>query len=333
MVADARADPLDDITGRSVLVVGDVMLDEHLWGSRGSARSEANAPIVAVESVDRALGGAGNVAANAVGLGAQTYLVGTTGPDQAGELVRDLTARLGAHGCFVSSTTRPTPRKSRVYADGRQLVRFDQEVCTALEPVDETAVAKLSIELLDDIDVLIVSDYAKGTVTARVAAELMAEARRRETMAVVDSKARRPDCYRGCTAVTPEVRELATWASRRLDRDDYPAAARALAERLDGPLVLVTEGAAGMTLFDAGSCCHLPPRVEPAIDTLGAGDAVVAAFARGLAAGRAPVAAAALASAAAGVVVQRRGTHAVSTDALRRMLLDGSALVTDDGVR
>jgi bifunctional ADP-heptose synthase (sugar kinase/adenylyltransferase) len=112
-----------------------------------------------------------------------------------------------------------------------------------------------------------------------------------------------------------------------------PAAARTLAVLLDGPLVLVTEGAAGMTLFDAGSCCHLPARVEPAIDTLGAGDAVVAAFALGLAAGRAPVAAAALASAAAGVVVQRRGTHAVSTDALRRMLFDESALVTDDGAR
>lgn len=324
----ARGDEsvLDDIAGQSALVVGDVMLDEHLWGSGEPLSSEAGAPVVGIETSELALGGAGNAAANAVGLGAETYLVATTGSDETGEIVRDLTARIGAHGCFVTSPNRPTPRKSRVYSGGQQLVRFDHEVRAPIEPADGTRVTELSLELLRAVDVLIVSDYAKGTLTANVARALVVEARRRDMTVVVDTKTRRPTCYRGCTAVTPQVRELAGWAGRNLVRHDYASAARVLAEELDCSLILLTEGNEGMTLFSADTSWHLPPRFGEAVSSLGAGDAVVAAFALGLAAGLAPVAATALANDAAGVVVQQRGTHPVSLAALRRVLRDGTQL-------
>jgi len=311
---------LDDIARQSVLVVGDVMLDEHLWGAGEPLSSEAGAPVVGIETSELALGGAGNTAANAVGLGAQTYLVAAIGSDETGETVRDLTARLGAHGCFVTSTTRPTPRKSRVYSGGRQLVRFDHEVRAPTEPADARRVTGLSLELLRTVDVLIVSDYDKGTLTANVARALVAEARRRDMTVVVDTKTRRPFCYRGCTAVTPQVGELASWAGRSLVRHEYQAAARVLAEQLDCSLILLTEGKEGMTLFSGATSWHLPPRSAEAVSSLGAGDAVVAAFALGLATGLAPVAATALASEAAGVVVQQRGTQPVSLTALRRVL-------------
>jgi D-beta-D-heptose 7-phosphate kinase/D-beta-D-heptose 1-phosphate adenosyltransferase len=307
-----------------VLVVGDVMLDEHLWGSGASLSSEAGAPVVEVETAKLALGGAGNTAANAIGLGAQTHLVAAPGRDEAGDIVRELAARLGVQGCFVTSTTRPTPRKSRVYSDDRLIVRFDHEVRAPIEPSDEARLTQLSVDLLGEVDVLIVSDYAKGTVTESVARTLMTEARRLHTPAVVDTKAHRPSAYRGCTAMTPQVRELASWVGRNLVRDDYAAAARLLAEQLQCPLILLTEGKEGMTLFSADASWHLAPRTAEAVSSLGAGDAVVAAFALGLAAGLAPVAAAELANDAAGVVVQRRGTHPVSITALRQLLQRGS---------
>ena len=306
----------DAIARLSVLVVGDVMLDEHLWGSTDGQVLEAGAPTVRVERTQLGLGGAGNAAANAAGLGARTHLVAAIGADEAGAAIRDLTEQVGIETSFVSTAMRPTTRKSRVHAQGRQLVRFDREDDAPIPPSDAARLLRLGLDLVGVVDVVVVSDYAKGTVTADIAQGLVAAARRRDVPVVVDTKCRHVSGYRGCTAITPQVRELASWAGRSLARHDLSAAARALARDLDCQLVLVTESEDGMTLFSGDTSWRLPARSRDVVSDLGAGDTVVATFALGIAAGLPPLAAAALANDAAGVVVQQPGTHAVSRAAL-----------------
>jgi D-beta-D-heptose 7-phosphate kinase/D-beta-D-heptose 1-phosphate adenosyltransferase len=199
-------------------------------------------------------------------------------------------------------------------------VRFDRDVPAPIEPVEASHVVRIGIALLEAVDVLILSDYAKGTVTSDVACALVAEARRRDVMVVVDTKATQPSCYRGCTAVTPQVRELASWVGRNLAPRDYAPVARRLAEQLECCLILVTEGEDGMTLVSDETSWHLPASTRRAVSSLGAGDTVAAAFALGLVTGLEPVAAASLATDAAGVVVQQPGMQPVSLTALRGLV-------------
>ena len=191
-------------------------------------------------------------------------------------------------------------------------MRFDREETAPIGPSDAERLIRLGLDLVGLVDVVVVSDYAKGTLTTEVAQALVSAARRRDVPVVVDTKSRQLSGYRGCSAITPQVRELAGWAGRDLARHDYSVVARGLARDLDCRLVLVTEGEDGMTLFSRDTSWHLPARSREAVSGVGAGDTVVTAFALGIAAGLSPVAAAALANDAAGVVVQQPGTHAVS---------------------
>jgi len=317
MAAPGVARALAESDHRSILVVGDVMLDEYQWGSSERLLPDSAAPVIELERCDSALGGAGNAAANAAGLGADTYLVGVTGADDAAAMTRDMANRIGVTCRFVELPNRPTSRKARIYANGRPVARLDREVRRPVGAETVTRLLDASREVLGAVDVLLVSDYAKGTVTEPFAAALLAEARNHQLLVVVDTKRQSPNCYRGCDAVTPNVNELERWVGRALPTSpERSVAAVEFTRRLDCRFMLLTEGSEGMTLYSREGSSHFPARTEHVVDSSGAGDTMAVTFALGLSAGLRPREAAELANDAAGVVVQRQGTSPISLTAL-----------------
>jgi rfaE bifunctional protein kinase chain/domain len=307
---------MDDLITRlatsSVLVVGDVMLDELVWGSGNGTTSEGELPVVAVERVEATLGGAGNTAANAAGLGARTHLVGVVGVDRAADRLRARCDTAGIDEHLVAAPERATTRKTRLCRDGLPLLRIDREVATPVDGSVAAAVVGRSLDLLDAVDAVVVSDYRKGTVLAAIAQRLVAEARARDLVVVVDTKAPAPDAFAGCSLITPNGRELEAWTGRTVPRDDREAEVGRLRDRLGGALVLVTDGPDGMTLYGPEGAHHVPAGVAEVRDATGAGDTTAATFALALAAGATPVESTALAGRAAAAVVQRDGVATVT---------------------
>jgi D-glycero-beta-D-manno-heptose-7-phosphate kinase len=305
-----------------VLVVGDLMLDEYVWGEVSRISPEAPVPVVQVRRRTHVPGGAANAAAGIVALGGAATVVGITGEDEAG---RTLHSELDARGIGVDGVTvvagRATTTKTRVIAHSQQVVRTDVE---ELESVADDAVSAVldAIESQSDgIDAMVLSDYGKGVVSAAVAARAIESATGHGIPVVVDPKGGEYTKYRGATVITPNVHEteLAT-RLQIVDTQTLETAALDLRERLDGTAVLVTRGADGMSLFTAQGRTDIPTAARSVYDVTGAGDTVVAVLALGLAAKLELEAAARLANAAAGVAVAKVGTAAVEPDELRATL-------------
>jgi D-beta-D-heptose 7-phosphate kinase / D-beta-D-heptose 1-phosphate adenosyltransferase len=318
---NARADTAAEIVGRArgagVLVVGDVMVDEYVWGDTARISPDAPVPVVDVSRRSHAAGGAANVAINLAVGGAAVTLVGATGTDVAAATLRSILEerRISVAG-LVADPSRRTTLKTRVVARGQQIVRLDEE---DRQPLSDATRARV----IDEIDaaigrarVVVVSDYAKGVVDRDLVARCVASATRRQPAipVVVDPKSTDFSKYYGCYAVTPNMREAEGAARRTIASDeDVAAAAGALHEASGAPFVLVTRGARGMSLSRRdGAVTHIAARAREVFDVTGAGDTVIAYFALGLAGGASPEDAAALANAAAGVAVAKVGTSAVT---------------------
>ncbi len=305
-------DLISRLAETSVLVVGDVMLDELVWGSGNGTTSEGDLPVVAVERVEATLGGAGNTAANAAGLGARTHLVGVVGGDRAADLLRAHCDTAGIRHHLVAAPERSTTRKTRLCRDGLPLLRIDREDASPVDPSVTAELVRCSLDLLDSVDAVVVSDYRKGAVLAPLARRLVAEARARGLVVVVDTKAPAPDAFAGCNLITPNGRELEAWAGRPVPRADREPEVRRLRDRVGGALVLVTDGPDGMTLYGPEGAHHVPARVADVRDATGAGDTTAATFALALASGATPVEATAVAATAAAAVVERDGVATVT---------------------
>jgi len=302
--------------GRRVLVVGDVMLDEFLWGRVSRISPEAPVPVVEVTRQSFHLGGAGNVAANVRSLGGDAALVGLVGRDAAGEHVKQALLAAGVVPRLVSAKDRPTTLKTRIVAHSQQLVRADREesrdaVGAEAEAIRETLRAELA-----GCDVLVISDYQKGVVTAPLLRALLPLARRRGLPVLVDPKVRHFGLYRGVTLVTPNQLETEQATGIRLREDgDLGRAARRILSLLSCRAALVTRGEQGMSLFARGQPpLHVRATAREVFDVTGAGDTVIATLALALAAGATLAEAAFLANAAAGVVVGKVGTAQASAD-------------------
>ena len=314
--------------GRTVVVIGDLLIDEYLFGK--PARISREAPVLILRFSEREvlLGGAANAAHNVAALGGRVVPIGVIGRDAAGEeLVSPFRACGIATDGIVTEAGRTTTVKTRIMAGGyqatrQQVVRLDREPLGELQPITEDALLSRLTALGARGDAVLVSDYGYGTVTARVFDRVRTLARRSGAIVSVDSRYQLPR-FTGVTAATPNEAELAQLTGT--DVDDERAvekAGRQLLERLDARLLLVTRGSRGMALLERdGATTFMPIHgTDEIADVTGAGDTVISAFTLALASGTSPTTAASLANVAGGIVVMKRGTGTVTAAELRQAL-------------
>lgn len=302
-----------------ILVVGDIMLDQFVWGRVQRISPEAPVPVVEVTRETFHLGGAANVASNVAALGGRVAVAGVLGRDSAGDRTQ---AELDTGGIdragVVRSRDTVTVRKTRVIAHSQQVVRFDREQRD--HPPDVTAkVGRFVRRHAADFDAVIVSDYGKGVVTPELLGELDAVRTRAGLRVIVDPKRRNYDHYRGITLATPNASETAEASGVDLDggEESLREAGLRLIAKWDAGALLITRGEQGMTLVRPnGSLRHFPTTSRQVFDVTGAGDTVVATCALALAAGASLEDAARLANDAAGIVVGKLGTATASPDEL-----------------
>jgi D-beta-D-heptose 7-phosphate kinase/D-beta-D-heptose 1-phosphate adenosyltransferase len=307
---------IPDFSKLRVLVAGDAMLDEYWFGDTARISPEAPVPVVRARSAEQRPGGAANVALNVAALGARSTLAGVIGQDERGaQLVRVLEER-GVRCELFRSPQLPTIHKLRVLARSQQLLRIDAE--QSLQAcADEFG--SLYARLVKQADVVILSDYAKGTL-CRVE-ELIAAARAANIPVLIDPKGTDFKRYRGAYALTPNRSEFEAVAGRSTDETELLRKGAALRAELDLDLLLVTRGEQGMTLFEQDAePLTLPTRAREVFDVTGAGDTVIALLGAGVAAGLAPADAAALANLGAGIVVGKIGAASASRSELQRAL-------------
>ncbi len=303
--------------GRRVLVLGDVMLDEFVWGRVGRISPEAPVPVVLVSSQSFHLGGAGNVAANVRSLGGEAVLAGAVGKDAAAGRVREALVAAGVEPRLVAlGAGRPTTVKTRIVAHSQQVVRADREDASDLPAHAEAALVEAVRDEIASSSALVISDYQKGVVTAALLRRVLALARRHRVPVLVDPKVRHFRSYRGVTVVTPNQVETEQATGRRIDgAGALEAAGRRILSLLGCRAVLVTRGEHGLSLFERGRpAVHVPAAAREVFDVTGAGDTVIATMALALAAGATVPEAAALANCAAGVVVGKVGTAQASPE-------------------
>lgn len=314
---------LERFAGATVLIVGDVMLDQFVIGRVSRISPEAPVPVVAYDRDEHRVGGAANVANNVRALGGRVELVGLTGTDGAGQRLRDLLAGLGMGTTgLVRDPSRRTTTKLRIVTErNQQVARIDYETDEEASGPAEQALAIQAEHLAQRADVVVVSDYLKGAVTRTLMARLVAAAKARAIPVLVDPKIPHIDYYAGASLVTPNHHEAESATHLRIRGDqDAVRAAAAFRERARCDRVLITRGEHGMCLLDGDLPHHFPAVAREVADVTGAGDTVIATVALGLAAGARLDEACILANHAAGIVVGRFGPAAVSREELARAI-------------
>jgi D-glycero-beta-D-manno-heptose-7-phosphate kinase len=313
------SDLLSRLQGRTLLVLGDLMLDHFLVGAVDRISPEAPVPVVRFDHESFRLGGAANVAHNAATLGARVHIVGIVGDDAEGGVIRAEFAKLGIDSSgVVSDHERRTTRKLRVVTSrNQQVARIDYEDDREVHGSVESAIVSRIEQLSSSADAIVVSDYLKGVVSRRVTSEAITVARRRRIPLLVDPKVPHIDYYAGATVITPNHHEAEAVTHMRIrTSEEALAAARRFRERAQCDCVLVTRGEHGMTLLGSEVEAELPAEAREVADVTGAGDTVVATMALALAAGAALIEAARLANRAASVVVGKFGPATVTIDEL-----------------
>ncbi len=295
-----------------VLIVGDLMLDEYLWGHVNRISPEAPVPVVEVQRRSFTAGGAANTAANVASLGGRAIVAGIVGDDSAGQRIRDLLDGQGIDSSAIGiDSSRPTTTKTRVVAHSQQMVRIDHEQPGALsDAVEKELLAQLEIQL-SQVRAAVVSDYGKGVITSSLCERFIELARASGVPVIVDPKGTDYRKYRGATVVKPNQLETGKVFNRELRTTaEVERAGRELLQFLGaGSSVLVTRGAQGMTLLEANRpTVHVPTQAREVYDVTGAGDTVAGALALSLAVGSNLESACQLASLAAAVVVGKVGT-------------------------
>ena len=310
----------------SVLVIGDLILDHYIWGRVNRISPEAPVPVVHVDSESLKLGGAANVFNNILALGGRADLCGVIGADESGRLLlKELGGKRASRGGVIIDQDRPTTRKSRVVAHNQQVVRYDVERRGEMKPHLQRRMVRYVESRARDLSCLVVSDYAKGVVTASLMAELTRLALEHRIPIVVDPKVEHFGYYKGVTVVTPNHLEATQAAGIHGDDDqNINEAGAIIRQRLGCRSVLITRGERGMSLYEAeGAYWHIPTRARQVYDVTGAGDTVVGTLALALSTGASMREAATLANHAAGVVVGMVGTATIHQAQLAEALAHG----------
>ncbi len=322
---------------QTVLCIGDLMLDEFVYGEVSRISPEAPAPVIAVQRSEINAGGAGNVARNIASLGARCIFVGLVGEDDAASTLKALLAREPAIDLqVVSDRTRPTTRKIRYVSEhfSTHMLRADWELAAPASDAVEKKLIDAALSALPRADIVLLSDYAKGVLTARVIRNVIDAARKLGKKVIVDPKSANFAVYRGATLLTPNRKEFAEASRSRAGNDaEIATAARELMLLADCEALLVTQSENGMTLVPReGEPLHVPAQPVKVRDVSGAGDTVAAVLAVALAAGADWDTALRCANAGAAVAVGKQGTATVSLAELRRKILPHASLAAEDKI-
>ena len=313
----------DSFAGKRIVVLGDVMLDEFIWGRVRRISPEAPVPVVEVDRQTLALGGAGNVVSSLVALGAAATPIGVLGDDLDADRLRGAFGEFGVSTIrLVVDAARPTTVKTRIIAHNQQVVRADRESRAPIAAAIEDRVAKGFRAEIEGADAVVVSDYRKGLLTPGLLAQALTAARERALIVCLDPKMRNFVHYQPVTVITPNNQEAADASGIPIeDEHSLTEAGRKLLASIDTRAVLITRGEEGMTLFtgggpDGAEVTHIPTVAREVYDVTGAGDTVIATLALALASGASFEEAAVLANHGAGVVVGKVGTASVTRDEL-----------------
>jgi D-glycero-beta-D-manno-heptose-7-phosphate kinase len=313
----------DSFAGKRIVVLGDVMLDEFIWGRVRRISPEAPVPVVEVDRQTLALGGAGNVVSSLVALGAAATPIGVLGDDLDADRLRGAFGEFGVSTIrLVVDATRPTTVKTRIIAHNQQVVRTDRESRAPIAPAIEDRVAEGFRAEIEGADAVVVSDYGKGLLTPSLLDRALTAARERGLIVCLDPKMRNFIHYQPVTVITPNNQEAADASGIPIeDEQSLTEAGRKLLGSIDTRAVLITRGEEGMTLFTGGGAdgaevTHIPTVAREVYDVTGAGDTVIATLALALASGASLEEAAVLANHGAGVVVGKVGTASVTRDEL-----------------
>lgn len=309
--------------GKRIVVLGDLMLDEFIWGRVRRISPEAPVPVVEVDRQTLALGGAGNVVSNLVSLGADPAPVGVLGDDNDAVRLRGAFESLGVRTTgLVADPARPTTVKTRIIAHNQQVVRADRESRSRIATAIEERVSESFRDQLETADAVVISDYGKGLLTPGLLAHVLRAANERGLIVCLDPKMRSFVHYQPVTVITPNNQEASDASGIAIeDEQSLIDAGRKLLQSIDASAVLITRGEEGMALFtgndsEDGEVIHIPTVAREVYDVTGAGDTVIATLALALAVGASLEEAAVLANHAAGVVVGKVGTASLTRDEL-----------------
>ncbi|HEY1153905.1 MAG TPA: D-glycero-beta-D-manno-heptose-7-phosphate kinase, partial [Pseudolabrys sp.] len=320
-----------------VLVVGDLMLDEFVYGDVSRISPEAPTPVIAVNRTETVIGGAGNVARNIAALGARCIFVGVVGDDEGGQMVTaTLNGEKKIEAHLVIDATRPTTRKVRFVSEhhSTHLLRADWEMAQPVAHANERKLIDLALNVLPKVGAVVLSDYAKGALTPGLIRAVIDAANKAGKPVIVDPKAKDYSIYAGATLIKPNRKELADATRMAAITDgDVATAAASLMQAVATRAVLVTRSEAGMTLVtDKAAPVHVPAYPVRIRDVSGAGDTVVAVLALMLAMKADFEAAMRAANAAASVVVGKRGTATATVAELRSRILPASTLAAEEKI-
>ena len=309
---DVNKDLVSAWSNARILVVGDVMLDRYWFGEVNRISPEAPVPVVRVERKEERLGGAANVARNIASLGAQTALLGVTGDDEPARVMDGMLREMGIASHLNRDPSISTIVKLRVIGRQQQLVRIDFEEA----PTDTVLRDKLTQfnTLVADYDVILFSDYAKGSLVN--VAEMVATARKLGKRILVDPKGDDFQRYVGASLLTPNKSELVRIVGQWKNEDDLTARAQKLRAELQLEALLLTRSEEGMSLYRDGEVTHFPTMAREVFDVSGAGDTVIGTLAVMLGAGASLVDAVTMANRAGGIVVGKLGTATVTREEL-----------------
>jgi len=305
----------------TILIVGDLMLDRYIDGMVERISPEAPVPVLLYRGECEVAGGAANVAANVAKLGGHARLIGIVGDDRPGERLDSILRELGIENDLVCDRGRPTVSKIRVMADKHQFLRIDQErTVLPSRQIEETIVERVKTRLVG-ANALVLSDYAKGTLTDYVLKESIALARAAGVPVLVDPKRKSFAAYAGANYIKPNRSELTLATGISCDDDEGARAAALAAVAITGAHILLTRSERGMLLVEQnGKITDLQTEAKEIFDVSGAGDTVIATFSLALASGLTPPQAMCLANIAAGIVVSKVGTATVTLGEINTVL-------------
>ncbi|MDD4990162.1 MAG: D-glycero-beta-D-manno-heptose-7-phosphate kinase [Candidatus Pacebacteria bacterium] len=314
---------IENFKNQKVLVVGDLMLDEYLWGEVDRISPEAPIPILDIKNITYLPGGAANTAYNLSVLGDKIFLVGIIGPEDKGKLLKEILEKKGIdiQGIFIDEK-RKTTVKTRAIAKDQQMIRLDYEDKNPIEGANEQKILNFLNEMIKEVSAVIISDYSKGVVTESLAKNIIETARRNNVLCLVDSKAKDYQKYKNCNIAIPNEKELALALNLEIRTEgQFLEAGKMLLSHLSCDNVLVKRGAKGMTIFEKnGNTFSFPAINKQPVDVSGAGDTAIAVFTLALCAGANLKAAVIITSHACGIAVGKMGTAIALPEELEKSL-------------
>jgi rfaE bifunctional protein kinase chain/domain len=309
------SDIISGLGKSKILILGDIMLDEYLFGSVNRISPEAPVPVVEVSSDKFLLGGAANVAANIRQLGDEPILLGLVGEDEASiKLSQLLKSKNISSSYLINDKSRQTTIKTRVIANSQQVVRADREHTHEMDDDTERKVLARFSDVVDGLSAVIISDYGKGTITLSLLEKIMDICIKKDIFVAVDPKETHFHNYKRVSVITPNHHEASfAYGMRIRNESDLIEVGNGLLKKLDAKSILITRGADGMSLFRVNEDPkHIPTFARQVFDVTGAGDTVIATFVSAISSGADLLEAAVVANAGAGITVREVGTASVT---------------------